>query len=198
LRSRLLEARPKTHRKLRLARFLWYLDRVRGPLEWAFLLKFVLGAEFLFELTTFNEPIWSVLRWLFLAWFTVLLLNAISERRRADLLGTARLRQRSLWLIASWSLLLGLGLELTEDYAGTYANFGSLAILGRRRRRRDPPKMIVHPENIVSGGRDSPQAASSCPVKSGNQCRKSRALAIFSGRPVSIDSSSRAVSMPGS
>ena len=32
---------------------------------------------------------------------------------------TARLRRRSRWLIVSWFLLLGLGLELTEVYAGS-------------------------------------------------------------------------------
>ncbi len=58
--------------------------------------------------------------------------------------------------------------------------------------------MTVHPENIVSGGGDSSEAASSHPVQSRNRCGKSRVLAILFGRPVRIDSSSRAVSMPGS
>ncbi len=119
LRAGLLEARPKTRRNLRLARALWYLDHVRGPLEWLFLLKFVLSAELLAELTVFTEPIWSVVRWFILAWLAVRLLNAMGARRHAGLLGNARLRRRSLWLIVSWFLLLGLGLDLTEVYVGS-------------------------------------------------------------------------------
>jgi len=73
-----------------------------------------------------------------------------------------------------------------------------LAMLGRRHGGRELLEMIVHPENIVSGGGDSSEAASSRPVQSRNRCGKSRALAILLDRTVRIDSSSRAVSMPGS
>ncbi len=78
------------------------------------------------------------------------------------------------------------------------ADCGALAMLGRRRGRRELSEMTVHSENIVSGGRDSPQAASSRPVASGKRRGNSRTLAILLGRPVRIDSSSRAVPMPGS
>ncbi len=78
------------------------------------------------------------------------------------------------------------------------AHCGPLAMLGRRRGRRELSEMTGHPEKIVSGGGDSPQAASSRPVESGNRCEKSRVLAILFGRPVKIDSSSWAASMPGS
>ncbi len=78
------------------------------------------------------------------------------------------------------------------------AHCGPLAMLARRRGRRELSEMTVHPENTVSGGRDSPQAASSRPVESGKRRGKSRVLVILFGRPVRIDRSSRAVSMPGS
>ncbi len=73
-----------------------------------------------------------------------------------------------------------------------------LAMLGRRRGGRELSEMTVHPKNIVDGGGDWSQAASSHPVESGKRRGKSRALAILFGRPVRIDSSSRAVPMPGS
>ena len=78
------------------------------------------------------------------------------------------------------------------------ADCGPLAMLGRRRGGRELSEMTVHPENFVSGGRDSPQATSSYPMESGKRRGKSRVLAILLGRPVRIDSSFRAVSMPGS
>ncbi len=78
------------------------------------------------------------------------------------------------------------------------ANCAPLAMLARRRGRRELSEMTVHPKNIVSGGVDSPQAASSRPVESGKRRGKSRVLVILFGRPVRIDSASRAVSMPGS
>jgi len=77
------------------------------------------------------------------------------------------------------------------------ADCGPLAMLGRRRGGRELSKMTVHPENIVSGGRDSPQAPSSHLLESGKRRGKSRALAIFFDKPVRIDSPSRADSMPG-
>ena len=78
------------------------------------------------------------------------------------------------------------------------ADCAPLAMLARRRGRRELSELTVHPENIVSGGRDSPQAASSRPVESGKRRGKSRALVILFDRPVRIDSSSRAIPMPGS
>ncbi len=76
------------------------------------------------------------------------------------------------------------------------ADCGPLAMLGRCRGGRELSEMTVHPENILSGGRDSPQAAYSRPVESGNRRGKSSVLAILFGRPVRIDSSSQAVPMP--
>ncbi len=78
------------------------------------------------------------------------------------------------------------------------ADCGPLVMLGRRLGGRKLSEMTVHPENIVSGGRDSSEAVSSHPMESGNRCAKSRALVILFDRPVRIDSSSRAVPMPGS
>lgn len=77
-------------------------------------------------------------------------------------------------------------------------DFGSRITLGQWLERCELPKMPVHPGNTVSGGGDSSEAASSHPMACGNRCEKSSALAILFDRPVSIDSSSRAVPMSGS
>ncbi len=47
-----------------------------------------------------------------------------------------------------------------------------LAMLGRRRGGRELLEMTVHPENIVSGGENSSEAASSYPAESGDRCGK--------------------------
>ena len=49
---------------------------------------------------------------------------------------------------------------------------GPLAMLDRRRDGRELSEMTVHPENIVSGGSDSPQAALSRPVIEWQAARK--------------------------
>ena len=51
-----------------------------------------------------------------------------------------------------------------------------LAMLGRRRGGRELLEMTVHPENIVSGGENSPEAASSYPAESGDRCGKETTL----------------------
>ena len=66
----------------------------------------------------------------------------------------------------------------------------------RRAPRWELSELTVHPENTVSGGGDSSKAASSHPMECGNRCGKLRPLAILFDKTVSIDSSSRAVSMP--
>jgi len=51
-----------------------------------------------------------------------------------------------------------------------------LAMLGRRRGGRELLEMTVHPENIVSGGENSSEAASSYPAESGDRCGKKTTL----------------------
>ncbi len=51
-----------------------------------------------------------------------------------------------------------------------------LAMLGCRRGGRELLEMTVHPENIVSGGENSSEAASSYPAESGDRCGKKATL----------------------
>lgn len=120
-REKLLEARPRRRGNLRLARFLWYVDRVRHPLEWlaflAALLFVVLDDSPFFEYLA-KAP-WSVVLWVLLSWFVVAFLNTVAARGAAGLTGeTARLRLGSFTLVATWIVLLGLGLDLAAEHAG--------------------------------------------------------------------------------
>ena len=109
-----MEARPRSRRKLRLARFLWYADRVRSPLEWLLLASVFFAVIGFRNAPGFEKMIWPLPRWILLAWFVVALLNAIASRGGKGLLGdeTPGLRLRSLHLVAAWILLLGFGLAV--------------------------------------------------------------------------------------
>lgn len=119
LQERLLAIRPRQRLNLRLARFLWYLNRVRPPLEWLALLAVfatVVDVPFSDEVEGWFG---TVAQWILLAWFTVVLLNAMVARRAAGLTGrTARIRLTSFVLVVGWLVLLGLGLDLSAEYGG--------------------------------------------------------------------------------
>ncbi len=119
-RGRLQEARPRSRRKLRLARFLWYLDEVRSPLEWLLLASVFFAVIGFQKVPDFENHIWPVPRWILLAWFVIALFKTIASRGGAGLLGDQApgLCLRSLRLVAAWLLLLGFGLELARVYTG--------------------------------------------------------------------------------
>ena len=119
-RSRLLEARPRRRYRLRLARFLWYLDQVRSPLEWLLLASVFYAVIGFRNVPFFDDLVWPLPRWALLAWFVVAFLNAIASRGGKGLLGgeAPGLGLRSLRLVTAWVLLLGFGLELASIYAG--------------------------------------------------------------------------------
>ncbi len=116
LRDMLLAARPRRRRNLRLARFLWYLDRVRRPLEWLALLAVLVA---LVDMPDLEKAPWTVAQWFLLTWFAVALIDSAVARGATRLsVKTARLRLGSLRLVAAWLVLLGLGLELATVYVG--------------------------------------------------------------------------------
>jgi hypothetical protein len=118
-RSRLLQAKTRTQHRLRLARLVWYLERVRDPLEWLILAEI---AQRIIDIPPLQQQLarlLTVLRWTLLAWFLVACVHAVAARGKAGLAGeTARVRLRSLRLLAAWLALLGLGLQLAVSFAG--------------------------------------------------------------------------------
>jgi len=116
--SWLLRRRPRKRRHTRCAEFLWYLRRVRSPLEWLLLVGTVFDS-IRWWLPEFLEILWPVALWLLLARFAILLLDAIARRgavgRKRD---TSDVRLRSLRLVVGWLVLLSLGDDLIETLAG--------------------------------------------------------------------------------
>jgi hypothetical protein len=123
--ERLRAIRPRQPGNERLALLLWYLHRVGGPLAWLILILFLAsvikprGFEELTMLVT------TVVIWIFLARFAVLLIDAMAARGVGGLASEHKgLRLRSLRLIAAWALILGLGLTLVGRYVGQGAVYG--------------------------------------------------------------------------
>jgi hypothetical protein len=118
-RMRLVEGRPRSRAKLRLARFVWYAEQVRSPVEWLVVLQ---GFIVILDLSLMHgevERLTALLRWCLLAWFTIKLIHSVSARGKAGMSGEIpRLRLRSLRLLATWFVLVGLGLDVAESYAG--------------------------------------------------------------------------------
>jgi AAA domain len=118
VRRSILDIRPlKPHHK-RMAKYLWYLNRVRSPIEWFILLvlisKFISAHKGIFYIL-----LWTQVKYILFAWFTVTLIDALSARGAAGLKSeTAGLRLRSIWLVVVWILSVGMGMNITEDMAG--------------------------------------------------------------------------------
>jgi hypothetical protein len=119
--SKLMDVRPRRIITLRLARFIWYFDSVRAPLEWMFLTFAIFSTVDVrgFGVSIFYEFGTIVFKWIFLGWLAVAAINAIADRRtmRAGA-GAAGLRIRSIHLFAFWLVLLGLGRNLARNYTG--------------------------------------------------------------------------------
>ncbi len=118
-RSQVLGLRPRTTTQLHIARLLWYVDRLRSPLEWLALLVF---ASTLYEAGDLEEVttlVWVVILWLLITRFGLLLLDAAGSRSHDGLVSRdSVLRLRSLRLVAAWTLFAGLSLDLGSRYVG--------------------------------------------------------------------------------
>ncbi len=119
MRTHLLAVRPRTTAIVSRMRGLWYLERVRKPVEWYVFFQVLLSLIGFLKLEFVSEVSAIVIRWILFAWFAVLLLDAVVARGAG---GTAsesgKTRLQSFRLLAIWLLLLGLGLDLSARLAG--------------------------------------------------------------------------------
>ncbi|MFT5500875.1 MAG: hypothetical protein ACI88G_001008 [Woeseiaceae bacterium] len=119
MRTSLAEIRPRSAGIMRRIRTIWYVGQIRRPLEWLLLFHIIFSMVDMPGLNFLSNIIAVVVRWILLGWFSVSLLNAVAARGDAGLTGTdASVRRRSLRLVATWLVLLGLGLSLAENLAG--------------------------------------------------------------------------------
>jgi hypothetical protein len=119
LRLFLMEVRPRSQAVVRRVKLIWYINQLRRPLEWLILFQIFFSMIDMPGLNFIVEIFAIVVHWVLLGWLSVALLNAIAARGDAGLSGeNARLRLRSLRLIAGWLVMVGLGLSLAENLAG--------------------------------------------------------------------------------
>ncbi|MEN8244782.1 MAG: ATP-binding protein [Thermodesulfobacteriota bacterium] len=119
LRTTVLEIKPRKWIHSWTAKNLWYVNRVRSPVEWALLLYSLLGTIRTARMQIIFDLLWTNARLILITWFVVLIVDAMATRGAAGLRsGNAKLRLRSFWLFASWALLVALGLGIAEDLAG--------------------------------------------------------------------------------
>lgn len=130
LRSDIMQILSRSKLSLRLARLVWYLQEVRSPLEWLFLMTAFFHIMAVPSLAVIEDFVQIIIRALLYAWLAVRFINAIASRGVAGLSDdTSDLRLRSLKLVAGWFLMLGLGLKLTETYTGQGTIYSLLWIL---------------------------------------------------------------------
>jgi Cdc6-like AAA superfamily ATPase len=118
-RQKVLNARPRTRRNIKVAKTLWYLERLRTPVEWLVLLTVV--ATVLKPADSFQDedPARLIIKWIFVGWAGLRLVDAIAARGGAGMArDTTGLRLRSLKLIWGWIAAFGLARDLAVDYVG--------------------------------------------------------------------------------
>lgn len=119
MRASLAEIRPRSSAVMRRIKATWYVDQLRRPIEWLIFFSILFSLIDMAGLNFLTDVLAIVTQWILLAWFSVALLNAVAARGDAGLAGEyARLRQRSLRLVAAWLVLLWLGLDIAESLAG--------------------------------------------------------------------------------
>lgn len=119
MRQTLLAARPRTRRNIRAAKTLWYFDRLRTPLEWLVLLAIIVSVIRPADRLQEEDPIWMIVKWIFIGWMGLRLVDAMAARGGAGLgRDSTGLRMRSLKLLWGWIAAFGLSLDLADDYVG--------------------------------------------------------------------------------
>ncbi len=130
-----LQKRPQTHLSRGISTFIWYVRRIRKPLEWlAFfaVLSMLIAKSGRLAGTKYFQ---IVIGWLLAGAFVVELIDATASRQGFSSESSAKLRFRSLRLVGVSVVTVGLVLSLTVAtvgkgaiYAWVLSTFGFLAI----------------------------------------------------------------------
>lgn len=119
LHRNLLQAESPTRIVRFSAMFMWYLIRIRKPLEWFILVGLFFRITDPTYIQTIDAILWTQIRWFFLAWFCFAFVSAMVKRGTGGLEETkGSLNLRSLRLAIGWLLLLLLLLNFAEGLAG--------------------------------------------------------------------------------
>lgn len=127
MRNYLLSIRPRSVEIVRRMRGLWYVERIRKPVEWLLFFIVLISLTDFLQLEFVTDIGLIVIRWIFISWFIVALLDAVIARGAGGAASeTGKTRRRSFRLLAAWLVMLGLGLELTDRLAGPAALYTNI------------------------------------------------------------------------
>ena len=130
IRHNILDTNPLNSIHKWLAKILWYLMRVRKPIEWSVALWVVLNVISASESQLFYQSLWVKAKWILSIWFTAALVGAMSTKGKRKLENqSVALRLRSIRIIAIWLLISGLGLSIVDDFVGRGTSYSWYWIL---------------------------------------------------------------------
>ena len=121
-RRRLVEIRPVRRQNVRLAKGLWYFDRIRAPVEWLAIWLVIVNVT---AARTFGPALflWAFLKWILIGWTAVLWVDALAARGAVGRRDRAPLRRKTLWTLCWWLVGFLLGRQLVRDFFGQGALF---------------------------------------------------------------------------
>ncbi len=118
LRNKLLSIKPRKRIHFRMARLIWYVNRIRLPVEIFLFLAVAMNILGLRQNLFFNLLLTKA-QYILMAWFAVVLIKALASKRLERLDKTsAKIRLRTVWVIAVWLLVTGLMVDIAEDFTG--------------------------------------------------------------------------------
>jgi len=120
VRRQILDTKPLQSIHKWLAKFLWYLIRVRKPLEWGILLWGLYNIIGTGEGQVVYKIFWTKAKWILTVWFALSFIGegTSSIGAQGQKSNTVNLRLRSMRIIAAWVLVAALGLSIAEDLSG--------------------------------------------------------------------------------
>ncbi|MDN3652062.1 ATP-binding protein [Thalassotalea ponticola] len=131
-RKKILEVRPRTSKRIKVARAIWYFDQIRAPLEWFLLFSFILSNLDILQLPVVNDFFATLIFWLFIIVFVFRLLKTLIERGKQNLLRNMSDGQSlSLNLAVWWFGCYKLSIALTALFIphGTIISWLKIAFL---------------------------------------------------------------------
>ncbi|WP_394176786.1 AAA family ATPase [Thalassotalea litorea] len=129
-RKRILEQRPATSIKRKYARFIWYLDKTRSPIEWLVFINILLASLDVLQIPISKATISTIAFWACITIFIFKLLEKMVERGKRGLLkGISKAQSRSIKLLIWWFGLFMMMDSLLSLYIGEVTIFAWLSRL---------------------------------------------------------------------
>ncbi|TKB47828.1 AAA family ATPase [Thalassotalea mangrovi] len=129
-RRRILSAKPVTSGRSKYARFIWYIDKTRTPLEWLIFINILLASLDILQIPITKATISTVAFWVCITIFTFRLLEKMIERGQQGLLkGISPAQSRSIKLLIWWFGLFMMIDSLLSLYIGEVTIFAWLSRL---------------------------------------------------------------------